>query len=130
MRITRTLLLLSTVSLGAGESIAADDPDRELTLARTDILYRASGYRSLGTQLTIDGLDSNDRSVPKAFALSALVPGAGQVYNGSWWKAGVAVAAEAALLTAYVVWRNKGNDGVDVYQAFAHQNWNPAQYAE
>ena len=130
MRMTRTVLLLTIVLLGAGESMAADDRDRELTLARTDVLYRASGYRSLGTQITIDGLDSNDRSVPKAFALSALVPGAGQVYNGSWWKAGVAVAAEAALLTAYVVWRNKGNDGVDVYQAYAHQNWNPAQYAE
>jgi hypothetical protein len=69
------------------------------------------------------------RSVPLAFGLSAILPGAGQAYNRQWIKAGIAALAEAGLITGYVVWQNQGLDLEREYQRFAHQNWSPAQYS-
>ena len=73
--------------------------------------------------------DDKPKSVPLALGLSAVVPGAGQVYNGGWVKASVAVAAEAGILWAWASWRSKGNDGRDAYQAMAHAHWSAVRYA-
>ena len=69
------------------------------------------------------------RNVPLAFGLSAAVPGLGQAYNRQWLKAGIAVAAEVALIAGYSSWHSQGVDGRDAYQAFAHNDWSPLRYA-
>lgn len=72
---------------------------------------------------------ANGRSVPLAFALSAALPGAGQVYNRQWVKAAVAFGLEVALFVGYQSWRQRGLDGRDAYLAYAHEHWDPAKYA-
>ncbi len=72
---------------------------------------------------------SGRRSVPLAFALSAVLPGAGQAYNRQWVKALVGISVEAALVTGYVVWRGRGLDEERAYQAFANANWDPIRYS-
>ncbi|NQV73164.1 hypothetical protein HQ496_08575 [bacterium] len=69
------------------------------------------------------------RSVPLAFGLSAVLPGAGQVYNKQYVKAGLALAIEAAAITGYAVLRSRGLDAETAFQAQAHQSWSPAKYA-
>ena len=69
------------------------------------------------------------RSVPLAFGLSALVPGAGQAYNRHWIKAAVAVALEGGVLFARTSWRSRGHRSRDEYRHTAHQYWSPVQYA-
>lgn len=39
------------------------------------------------------------------------------------------ITAEILLLASYFRWKGNGNDGVDVYQAYAHQSWSPRKYA-
>ena len=51
--------------------------------------------------------------------LSAILPGAGQVYNEDWWIAGIFVAVEAALITTAVVYDNKGDDQTAYFENFA-----------
>ena len=70
-----------------------------------------------------------ERSIPLAFGLSALVPGAGQAYNRDWTKAVVAIGLEAAVFTVWSLTRSKGLDAEDDFRAFAHRRWDPAQYA-
>lgn len=70
-----------------------------------------------------------ERSVPLAFGLSAVVPGAGQAYNRQWVKATVAFAAELALVTTYAMTRQDGLDREAAFQRVAHQRWSPARYA-
>jgi hypothetical protein len=72
---------------------------------------------------------AGSRNVGLAFGLSAVVPGAGQVYNRQWVKAGVALAVEALVIGSGVVWRRQGLDLEDDYQAYAHAFWDPVQYA-
>lgn len=72
---------------------------------------------------------AGQRSVPLAFVLSAVVPGAGQFYNKQYVKAGIAVALEAAVITGYTMLRTKGLDAETDFQNVAHQNWSPNRYA-
>jgi hypothetical protein len=68
--------------------------------------------------------------------LSALLPGAGQVYNGDYWIAGIFVVVEAALITTAVVYDNKGDDQTNYFQNYADDytnpdhNWSVVRYAE
>ncbi len=84
-------------------------------------------------QPTADSLEvlfsSSRKSVPLAFGMSAIIPGAGQAYNRSWIKAAVAIAGEATVLLLYRSWRQKGTDGRDAYQMEAHAHWSPVRYA-
>lgn len=69
------------------------------------------------------------RSVPLAFGMSAILPGAGQAYNRSWVKAAVAIAGEATILLLYRSWQQKGNRGRNAYKIQAHAHWSPLRYA-
>lgn len=72
---------------------------------------------------------ASSRNVVLALGMSAVVPGAGQVYNKQWVKAAVAVGIEAALIAGYFVYRAQGLDEEEAYKAYAHEYWDPAQYA-
>jgi len=68
--------------------------------------------------------------------LSAILPGAGQVYNEDWWIAGVFVAVEAALIVTAVTYDNKGDDQTAYFESYAddytnpEHNWSVVRYAE
>lgn len=69
-----------------------------------------------------------DRSVPLAFAMSAVLPGSGQAYNRQWLKAAGMIAAEVAIAAGYLISYNDGVSARDQYQAYAHQYWQPTKY--
>jgi hypothetical protein len=62
--------------------------------------------------------------------LSAIIPGAGQIYNEDYWVAAVFVAVEAALVTTAIVYENKGDEQTDYYESYADQYWSVVDYAE
>jgi hypothetical protein len=92
---------------------------------RAEVLYGHVSNRPGNAVADVTGR----RSVPLAFGMSAVVPGLGQAYNKQWIKAGVAVAVEVALITAYVIKKRDGNNGADAFKAFAHEGWSPGKYA-
>lgn len=96
--------------------------------SRVDLRYRllhAGGLEAGGS-----AMNSEPVHHPAAvFAMSAVLPGAGQAWNRQWLKAAVAVALETVLVTGYVVTRSRGLDAEDEFRAFAHEDWSPAQYA-
>jgi hypothetical protein len=71
-----------------------------------------------------------------AGVLSAILPGAGQIYTQDWWIAGIFVAVEAALITTAVVYDNKGDDQTEYFESYADDytndmhNWSVVRYAE
>jgi hypothetical protein len=68
------------------------------------------------------------RSAFKAFAMSLVVPGAGQFYTGSKIKAGTFFAADALLWTGYLIYRGKGNDKESEYMKYADDKYTPSDY--
>lgn len=62
--------------------------------------------------------------------LSALVPGAGEIYMGYWKRGAVLVAAEAAAWTGYVKFHEDGLDMREQYEAFADENWSQRKWID
>ena len=59
-----------------------------------------------------------------SFMSSAVLPGAGQYYNGSLRKAIGFFVAEIGLLWGYSTLQGNANDKVDEYKVFADKYWN------
>ncbi len=68
------------------------------------------------------------RSIAKAALFSAVIPGAGQIYNGSILKSIFFIAVEAGALTGHFINQNRGHELEDVFEAFADQHWSEQQY--
>ncbi len=68
-------------------------------------------------------VDTPRRSPALAIALSALVPGAGELYLGMKKRAVALMAVEATAWTGYFVKRSDGLDKRAAYEAFADRHW-------
>jgi len=80
---------------------------------------------------TVQGIAVPSHKSPwLAAGLSVLVPGAGEFYAQSYWKAALFFALEVGLATAAIVYNNKGNNQTSYFQDYANQNWNVVSYAE
>lgn len=65
-----------------------------------------------------------------AGALSLAIPGAGEFYTKSYWRAGGFVIAEAGLWIFYAAYTSKGDKQTDLFQYFADEHWSVVVYAD
>lgn len=68
------------------------------------------------------------RSAVKAAFLSALIPGAGEVYAKSYWRAALFAGLEVALWTTNIIYENKGDDEDKLMRAFGDEHWSEHTY--
>lgn len=70
-----------------------------------------SGYDSLKAKITVESSDTTvdtntiiikQKSALTAILLSAVVPGGGQVYNGSYWKVPIIIGAQAFFISQWI----------------------------
>ena len=62
--------------------------------------------------------------------MSIIVPGAGEIYAEEYWKAGIFILVETAVITTAVIYDRKGDDKTIEFENFANQNWDIKRYAE
>ena len=73
--------------------------------------------------------DEIDKKSPIRAALySAVIPGTGQYYAGSIWKAILFAGIEIAGWTVYITNTKKGNDQESQMEAYANENWSEQRY--
>ena len=65
-----------------------------------------------------------------AGALSFVLPGAGEFYNGDYIRTAIFVAVEAAVVTTAVIYNNKGIKQTESFQNFADEHWSVVDYAK
>lgn len=65
-----------------------------------------------------------------AAGLSLVVPGAGELYAGSYWKAALFFAADVAFWALAYSNDKKGDDQTDFFQQYADNHWSAVRYAE
>ncbi len=70
------------------------------------------------------------KSPLRAAIYSALVPGAGEFYTESYYRAGGFFLAEVALWAVYLINDSKGNDQTALFQRYADDHWSVVRYAE
>ena len=68
------------------------------------------------------------KSGVKAAFLSAFIPGAGEVYAKSYWKAAIFAALEIGFWTANVVYNNKGDDEDARMRQYGDAHWSAQVY--
>lgn len=81
-------------------------------------------------------MKNGDKKSPLlAGVLSAIIPGAGEIYVGEYLKAGIFVAIEAAVVSTAVIYDNKGDRKTNEFQDYAdaytnpNHNWSVVRYA-
>ncbi len=128
----RIFLLVTLVSLISFNLIAQRIESDQIKLTG-NLQYDA---KLLHDAYQVDELNKVDfnlqdkKSVLLSTVLSAAVPGAGQIYNGDFWKAAIFLGLEAGLITAAVLYSKKGDDKNAEFEAYADQNWSVVKYAE
>lgn len=73
---------------------------------------------------------ANAKSPLLAGILSGILPGAGEFYAGSYLKAAILFAVEAAAITTAVIYNNRGDSQTQAFENFANQHWSVTRYAE
>ncbi|MEE9441478.1 MAG: DUF5683 domain-containing protein [candidate division Zixibacteria bacterium] len=73
---------------------------------------------------------SGHKSPVRAFIYSAIIPGAGQMYNGSKIKAVAFLGLEALAWTGHIIYNGKGDDKTTAYETYANTNWSEGTYSD
>ncbi len=71
-----------------------------------------------------------EKSVWLAAGLSAIIPGAGEIYAESYLKGSIFFLADVALWGLAYHFDKKGDDQTDFFQGYADQHWNVVRYAD
>jgi Family of unknown function (DUF5683) len=119
------IILISIIFVG----IVFGQSEIEKKVELTGSLYADSkiimnDYSQLSGNPMADDMPSK-KSPVLAGVLSAVIPGAGQIYNEDYWIAAAFVVVEAALVTTAVVYDNKGDDQTTYFQNYADDYTNP-----
>jgi hypothetical protein len=72
--------------------------------------------------------DGSQKSVVRSVLYSAVVPGLGQFYTGSYIKGGIFAAVEIAAWAVNIHYNNLGDDKDAQYRQFANSNWSEQRY--
>jgi hypothetical protein len=87
------------------------------------LLQDASGQISQNIEVS-----AAKKSTIKAAFLSGLIPGAGEVYAKSYWRAAIFAGIEIVLWTANINYENKGDKEDKRMRAFGDTHWNEQKY--
>ncbi len=68
------------------------------------------------------------KSIGKAVLFSAAVPGAGQLYAGSYLKSALFLAIEATAWAINISYNNKGDNQTRIFESYANKNWSEQRY--
>jgi len=130
----RTVILLTIVFM-MSMTLQAQQADSSLKVTEENgisLAWNTGKYQLLAT--TMPSMDDKPeqavqpKSSLKAAVLSAVLPGSGELYAGSYWKAAIFAAVEVAVITGYFIYENKGDDEDWKMRNFGDQHWSEQKY--
>lgn len=138
MRISMTRLLMMSVALGLLVTSAQADNLVTLTpLEQTGLELRYGSTMAWADDNKLDlhqgekkEVSTGRKSPGKAFALSLLVPGLGQYYNGSRIKPFVFLGVEVTAWAMYFKWHGDYEDITTSFENFQRAHWSRESYAD
>ena len=132
------ITVIITVLFAAGVKTSAQDSfgnydnidkNNSMQIIKEKILEKES-EAGISKSLSLNVDSSKLKSPILGATMSAVIPGAGQIYSKSFIKSAVFLAVEAGLWITYAVFQGKGNDQTTSYENYANQNWNMRKYAQ
>lgn len=128
------MILLSVNAFCQISGYAENDPILTGNLNKDLLMYTCYENRSLDSTeikaIYSDCTGTRKKYSPLRAALySALIPGAGQFYTKSYWKAAGFLGAEVISWVIYAIYETKGDKKTDEFQKFADEHWSVVRYA-
>ena len=126
-----SILLIVPAAKSQQEVVGRMKPSHEILLtgnAHLDLLANLGAMSLKDTVLK--NYDEGRKSSLLAGVLSLAVPGAGEFYTKSYWRAGGFILAEAGLWVFYAVYSSKGDQQTTMFQNFADDHWSVVRYAQ
>lgn len=124
-----TVLFTAAVKTSAQDSYGNIDKNNSLQIIKEKILEKEpDAVSTVSVPLNVDS--AKMKSPILGASMSAIIPGAGQIYAKSFIKSAIFIAVEAGLWITYAVFQGKGNDQTESYENYANQNWNMRKYAQ
>jgi len=141
MKCSRCVVFLFVSMIAGSSAPMAQLRSQQKIVTKSDIALsgnlRLDMLSSLNTRTTgvgVNGLpeeiDGRKKSPILAGALSLVLPGAGEYYTESYWRAGGFALAEAGLWVLYAVYTSKGDRQTDLFQSYADDHWSAVRYAQ
>lgn len=134
-----TVVIMAAIVWVAGvlvsSAAAGDRPETQRVLTgnlRVDLFGMdalAEGPRVVSDAVDM-ALPTPYKSPWLAAGLSLLVPGSGEFYAESYWKAALFLAIDVAAITIALSNDRKGNDQTAFYRSYADGHWSVVKYAE
>ncbi len=114
-----TILLILSSAVSGQSSIGTESWDRSVELRSHFCMNQQEDSKVTGSVVPVTG-----RKKPlTGVLLSAAVPGAGQVYSGSWIKGAIFLGIETGLWIYYIQSQDKGHEWEDIFHDYANTHW-------
>lgn len=141
----KSILMLTFVLLIFGMSFAQRNDSRKLNPEKTgysksDSISKFTGNLTEDSKIALnsysESLKTGTVAVPGrkspflAGLFSLLVPGAGEAYSESYWKAAAFLVIEAAAIGGTIYYNKRGDEETLNFQHYADANWSAVRYAE
>ncbi len=117
-------------------SIAAEPPFMSVPVYQSIFDHDVMDYYSGSFVETIEfnedvyyGVNTRRKSSLLAGFMSAVVPGAGEVYAGRWWRGLLHFGLEVTGWGFYIHYNAEGDDQTKRYQNYADRYWDVTKYA-
>ncbi len=122
------LILAAAVNLSAGENvkIVKEEP------AQSPLSYNSQKFELM--QQAKQQAEEQNRAaekkkyILKSALLSAVIPGAGQAYQKSYWKAALFAGLEAAFWTTNIIYNKKAKDEDKRMRKYGDEHWSDHKY--
>jgi len=111
-------------------SIVAQEKESNVFSGSLNLDSRLAMENSQQVNLNDNNLLVDKKSALISGGLSLILPGAGQFYNGDYWRTAIYLAVEAAGITTAIIYNNKGDDQTSHFKDIANKNWNVNRYAQ
>jgi hypothetical protein len=124
-----SLIFIVTISIVAQMiSVARAGEKPSAPLLSTDPVRFALIEESFEQTDSLISAEKEKKSIFRAALYSAVIPGTGQFYGGSTWKAILFAGIEVASWTAYFVYTGKGDNEENQVKTFADTHWSEKKY--
>ncbi|MCU7495078.1 MAG: hypothetical protein HF314_04005 [Ignavibacteria bacterium] len=137
----KNILMLLFVIAFLDSSFAQSNDSRKTEPIKSDSLQsRYTGNLLEDSRIALNGYNksvnspevslSGKKSPLLAGLFSLILPGSGEAYAQSYWKAAAFLAVEAVAIGASLYYDKKGDDATLDFQRYANANWSAVRYAE
>jgi hypothetical protein len=121
----RLLLVVLILILSSAFSWAGEQVGLEFNQQRRNLIHQS--FQTMDS-LSFQQKEAQKKSVFLSAVYSGVLPGTGQWYAGSRWKAAIFFGLEVAGWAAFLVYDNKGNDQDKIMRAYGDDHWIEQRY--